>query len=97
VGFSDSYGWLLELFISGRITGGMPAPALPAGPDPDARLRRLIERGVAAGSYQADLPVDVAVLLIKGALMSLMSPLGRPGRPAVSASDFAAGVVRLLA
>ncbi len=98
VGFSDSYGWLFELFISGRF----PSDAIPyaehqAGPDLEDRLHQLIARGVSAGAYRADLPIDVVVVLIKGALMSLMSPLGRPGRPAISASDFADGVVRLLA
>jgi AcrR family transcriptional regulator len=95
VGFIDSYGWLLQLFLSGRF----PDHAIfepPERHEVESSLRRLIQRGLDAGVYRPGLDVDLAALLIQGALTSMLAPrLGKRPR-AISADAFAAGVVRLL-
>ena len=94
-GFADAYGWLFQLFLSGRF----PTEAQPITDqhkDFDQRLRLLLRRGVDSGAYRRDLPVHVAAVLVQGALISLLKPQPRQVAAALSAQELADGVIRLL-
>lgn len=93
--FADAYGWLLQLYLSGRFSSEAQ-PTAGQHKNFDQRLRLLLRRGVDSGAYRSDLPVDIAAVLVQGALMSLLMPRPRQVAGSLSAHELADGVIRLL-
>ena len=91
----ESYGWLLQLLLSGQVRISV-GTATDKRADLDCRLRLLLERGVSAGALRADLPVGVAAVLIQGVFLVLMSAGDRNAAASLTGDELAAGLLALL-
>ncbi len=96
----ESFGWLMRLYLVNQlpqlVTKLPRGRANLAAPDLDRHLRSLVERGIAAGAFRANLDLDVAVLMIRGAFVSLLTASDAAGSPKLRAGTFSRGVLAML-
>ncbi len=93
--FVDHYGWLVRAWMSGEVNH---LHEHPAHPDMNARLenlRRLLTRGIEAGVFPPSMPVETALMVIKGSILSLTFERQR-GHQDLPPAEIAENIIQIL-